>query len=76
VHFVREDADQHELVQPPSKQDTLVEFKKAIRAKGNFTRVALDARVLDRTICIRAEMSLEEQAELPQFLDKNSDVFP
>jgi hypothetical protein len=43
--------------------------------KKQFTRVALDARVLDRTICIRAEMSLEEQAELPQFLDKNSDVF-
>jgi hypothetical protein len=26
-------------------------------------------------VCIRAEMSLEEQAELLQFLDKNNDVF-
>jgi hypothetical protein len=27
VHFLREDADQHELVQPLSKQETLAEFK-------------------------------------------------
>jgi hypothetical protein len=32
--------------------------------------VALDPRVLDRTVCIS-----EVQAELLQFLDKNSDVF-
>jgi hypothetical protein len=38
--------------------------------------VALDPRVLDRTVCIRAEMSPKEQAELLQFLDKNSDIFP
>jgi hypothetical protein len=37
--------------------------------------VALDPRVPDRTVCIGAEMSPEEQVKLLQFLDKNSDVF-
>jgi hypothetical protein len=37
--------------------------------------VTLDPRVPDRIMCMGAEMSLEEQAELLQFLDKNSDVF-
>jgi hypothetical protein len=37
--------------------------------------VTLDPRVLDRIMCMGAEMSPEEQAELLQFLDKNSDVF-
>jgi hypothetical protein len=32
-------------------------------------------RVLDRTVCIGGEISSKEQAELLQFLDKNSDVF-
>jgi hypothetical protein len=73
VHFLREDADQPE--QPSSKQEISVEFKKEIEAKGDFTRVALDPRVPDRTVCIGTEMSSEEQAELLQFLDKNIDVF-
>jgi hypothetical protein len=37
--------------------------------------VALNPRIPDRTVCIGAEMSPEEQAELLQFLDENSDVF-
>jgi hypothetical protein len=37
--------------------------------------VAIDPRVPDRTVCIGAKMSPEEQVELLQFLDKNSDVF-
>jgi hypothetical protein len=37
--------------------------------------VTLDPRVPDRIMCMGAEMSPEEQAELLQFLDKNSDVF-
>jgi hypothetical protein len=37
--------------------------------------VPLDPRVPDKTVCIGAEMSLEEQAKLLQFLDKNNDVF-
>jgi hypothetical protein len=73
VHFLREDTDQPE--QPLLKQEISSEFKKAIEAKGDFTRVALDPRVPDRTMCIRAEMSPEEQAKLLQFLDKNCDVF-
>jgi hypothetical protein len=39
VHFLREDADQ--LVQPSSKQEISAEFKKAIEAEVDFTRVAL-----------------------------------
>jgi hypothetical protein len=35
-HFWREDADQHEQAQPSPKQEILVEFKKAIEAKGDF----------------------------------------
>jgi hypothetical protein len=73
VHFLREDVDQPE--QPSPKQEILVEFKKSIEAEGDFTILPLDPRVPDRTVCIRAEIRLEEQAELLQFLDKNNNVF-
>jgi hypothetical protein len=72
VHFLREDAD-HE--QPSSKQEILVKFKKAIEAEDDFIKVLLEPRVPDRTVCIGAEMSLEEQVKLLQFFDKNSYVF-
>jgi hypothetical protein len=72
MHFLREGI---EYEQPPSEQETLAEFKKAIQPKGDFTRVALDLRVPDRTVCIGADMTQEDKAELIQFLDKNSDVF-
>jgi hypothetical protein len=72
MHFLREDVE-HE--QPSSKQETSTEFKKAIQPEGDFTRVPLSPRVPNRTDCIEAEMSQTEQAELLQFLDKNSDVF-
>jgi hypothetical protein len=58
VLFLREDVDQPE--QTSSKQEILTEFKKAIEAEGDFTRVALNPRMPDRTMCIRAEMSREE----------------
>jgi hypothetical protein len=35
----------------------------------------LDPRVPDRTVCIGAEASQQEQAELLAFINKNSDVF-
>jgi hypothetical protein len=73
VHFLSEYIDRPE--QPSSKHKISAEFKIAIKAEGDFTRVALDPRVPNRTMCIRAEMSPEEQAEHLQFLDKNSDVF-
>jgi hypothetical protein len=73
VHFLREDTDQPE--QPSPKQEISAKFKKAIEAEGDFTRVALDPRVPDGTMCIGAEMCPEEQAKLLQFLDKNNDVF-
>jgi hypothetical protein len=75
VHFLREDADRHEQAQPSPKQEISIEFKKAIEVKGDFSIMALDPRIPDRTVCIGAEMSSEEQMELLQFLDKNSDVF-
>jgi hypothetical protein len=73
VHVLREDTDQ--LEQPSSKQEILAEFKKAIEAKGDFTRVALNPIIPVRTMCNRAEMSPVDQAELLWFFDKNSDVF-
>jgi hypothetical protein len=75
VHFLREDADQHQQAQPFPKQEISVELKKVIKAEGNFSKVALDPRIPDRTTCISAEMGPEEQAELLQFLNKNSYVF-
>jgi hypothetical protein len=73
VHFHREDTNQPE--QPLPKQKISAEHKKAIEAEGDVTRLTLDPRVPDKTVCINAEISLEEQAELLQFLDKNSDIF-
>jgi hypothetical protein len=72
VYFLREDTEHK---QPSLKQATSAEFKKAIKTEGEFIKVPLDPRVPDRTICIGAEMSPEEQAELLQFLNKNSDIF-
>jgi hypothetical protein len=75
VHFLREDTEKHEQGQPPSTKEILAEFKKAIEAEGDFKRVALDPRVLGKVVYIGIEMSPQEQAELLQFLDKNSNVF-
>jgi hypothetical protein len=75
VHFLREDVDQHEPVQPSYKQEFLQNSKKPIEVEGDLNKLAIDPRVPDRTMCIGAKMSPEEQAELLQFLDKNSDIF-
>jgi hypothetical protein len=50
-------------------------IQESIVAEGEFTRVALNPRISDRTVCSRAEMSPEEQAKPLQFLDKNNDGF-
>jgi hypothetical protein len=73
MHFLREDTEQPE--QPSPKQEISAEFKKAIEAEGDFTKVALDPRVPDRTVCIGAEMNPKEQAKLWQFPNKNINVF-
>jgi hypothetical protein len=73
VHFLREERNQ--LGPPPPKQEIPAEFKKAIKVEGDFTRLQLDPRVPDMTVCIGAKISPHKQAELLQFLDKNSDVF-
>jgi hypothetical protein len=75
MHFLREDIEQHEQVQPSSKKEMSAEFKKAIEAEGDFKRVALDPRVPDKAVCIGIEMSPQEQVELLKFFDKNGDVF-
>jgi hypothetical protein len=59
----------------PLKAEAPAEFKKAIKANGDFKKVTLDPRVPDGAVCIGTETSLEEQVELLAFLDKNSDVF-
>jgi hypothetical protein len=58
-----------------SKQETSIEFKKAIEAEGDIKRVALNPRIPNKVVYIGTEMSPQEQVELQQFLDKNSDVF-
>jgi hypothetical protein len=72
MHFLREDTNQPE--QSSHKQEISVEFKKAIKVEGDFTRLALDPIVPDKTMCIGAKISPQEQAELLEFLYKNCDV--
>jgi hypothetical protein len=73
IHFLREDIDQQ--MERPINMKALAEFKKAIEAKGDFKKVALDPRIPDKAVCIGIETTLEEQAELLEFLDKNCDIF-
>jgi hypothetical protein len=75
MHFLREDKKQREQEQPSSKKEMSAEFKKAIEAEGDFKRVALNPRVPDKAVCTGTEVSPQEQAELMQFLNKNSSVF-
>jgi hypothetical protein len=75
VHFLREEKEQHNTSTSYCKKEALTECKKGIEAKGEFKKVPLDPRVLDRTACIGTEASQQEQAELLAFLDKNNDVF-
>jgi hypothetical protein len=56
-------------------QEALAEFRKAIEAEGNFKQVPLDPMTLDRVVSIGTNMSLREQTELLQFLNKNNDFF-
>jgi hypothetical protein len=74
VHFLREETEQHNTLTGSCKAEALVEHKKAIKVEGEFKRVPLDPRVLDRAVCICATTQ-QDQAELLAFLDKNSDIF-
>jgi hypothetical protein len=47
--------DANHLEKPLPKKEISAEFKKAIEAEGDFTRLALDPRVPDRTACIGVE---------------------
>jgi hypothetical protein len=75
VHFLWEETEQYEQAVYPPKQEASTKFKKAIEAKGEFMKVALDPRVPNRAICLGTEMSPQEQAELLEFLDQNSNDF-
>jgi hypothetical protein len=68
VHFLWKQLDQHEV-------GPMAEYKNIIDAKGEFKKVTLDLRVLDKTVCIGVDASQEEQTKILSFLDKNSDVF-
>jgi hypothetical protein len=64
VHFLREELEQHNTSIGQHKVEAPSECKRAIEAKGEFKKVSLDPRVADRTVCISAEASQLEQAEL------------
>jgi hypothetical protein len=74
VHFVREKFEQYQQPSYPNKE-ALAEFKKVIKADGDFKKVALDPRVSDKIVSFGIKTSPEEQAELLAFLDKNNNVF-
>jgi hypothetical protein len=59
----------------PNNTKALRDFKKSIKADGDFKKVAPDLKVCDKLVCLGIEMSLEEQPELLAFLDKNNDAF-
>jgi hypothetical protein len=59
----------------PLKAKALAEFKKAIKVDGDLKKVPLDHRVPDIFVCLSTETGSEEQAELLDFLDKNTNVF-
>jgi hypothetical protein len=75
VDFLWEELEWYSTITDQHKAEAPIECRKAIEAKGEFKKVPLDPRVPDRTVCIGAEASQQEQAELLAFLDKNSDVF-
>jgi hypothetical protein len=70
VCFLREEPEHHNISAGHRKAEALVQNKKAIEAKGEFKKVPLDPRVPDRTVCIGAEVSQQEQAEQLAFPDK------
>jgi hypothetical protein len=75
IHFLREESKQYQQPTCPINTEAPTKFKKAIKADGDFKKVALDPRVPDKVICLSTKMSPEEQVELLVFFDKNNDVF-
>jgi hypothetical protein len=49
--------------------------KAVIKPKCKTKRIPLDPRVPDKTVVNSQNLTLEEEIELPSFLDKNSDGF-
>jgi hypothetical protein len=55
IHFLREDIEQYQQIECPVNKEAPTEFKKAIEAKGDFKKVALDPNVPDRVVCLSTE---------------------
>jgi hypothetical protein len=53
IHFLREDPEHHSTFTDQHKAEALTECKKAIEPEGEFNKVSLDLRVLDRSVCRR-----------------------
>jgi hypothetical protein len=70
-----QDTKAYTFCESSQRAEPPTEYKNIIEGKGEFKKVQLDLRVPDKTICIGAEASLEEQTKLVSFLDKNNDVF-
>jgi hypothetical protein len=75
VHFLQEESEQHQQSPCHLRAEAPTEYKKAIKADGEFRKAPLDPRVLDKDVCIGVETDQEEQAVLLAFHDKNQDVF-
>jgi hypothetical protein len=57
VYFLREQQGQH-------KAEPSIECRKFIEAEGEFKKVPLDPRVLDKIVCISIETNQQDQEEL------------
>jgi hypothetical protein len=75
VHFLREALDDYQHHLRSADVKALSETKSTIEADYETKRVALDPRVPNKTVLLGKDLSLEEDAELLTFLDKNSDIF-
>jgi hypothetical protein len=56
----REELEQYQQQACPINAQAPTEFKKAIKAYGDFKKVELDPRVPDRVVCLSIETSPKE----------------
>jgi hypothetical protein len=71
VHTLDEAVKGKEVEKQPKADREKVNMKPDCDTK----RVLLDAMVLDQTVIIGSDLSLDEDGRLVQFLQKNNDVF-
>jgi hypothetical protein len=75
LHFLQEESYQCQQSACPIKAEASTEYKKAIKADGEFKKVPLDPSVPNRVVCLSTKIGPEEQIELLVFLDKRNDIF-